>query len=131
MALPCVRQRDQSLRNARGKLAGGLVHADNLARVKLRSRLLNLATLIALLLCVALSVLWWRSYRSWDKLVSRWPAEGVGIASASGRVILNIRWTRIANDTLVTGFRSDKPQTSITISGGRIEVIEQDPLPTN
>ncbi|MBC8105395.1 MAG: hypothetical protein H7Z14_02300 [Anaerolineae bacterium] len=99
--------------------------------MKFRSRLLNLATVIALLLCVALIVLWWRSYRRWDKLVSAWPAEGVGIASANGRAIVNIRWTRIANDSLATGFKSDAPQISISFNGGRVEVIAEDPLPTN
>jgi hypothetical protein len=40
-------------------------------------RLLNLVTLVSLLLCVVVCVLWVRSYWVWDELASQWPTGEV------------------------------------------------------
>ena len=64
----------------------------------MRRRLLQLLALGSLLLCLASVAMWKRSTAKWDRFITYRFAGGVGIASAHGRVIVNIRWTDVSRD---------------------------------
>jgi hypothetical protein len=90
--------------------------------------LLYLAGMCGFLTCIAVGVLWARSFRVWDKLVVRWPAHGAGIASAHGMIVLNVKLTDEKSDLPATGWSSSQPDLW-EIGKGRTIVGNDDPLP--
>ena len=59
----------------------------------MRRRLLNLLTVLSLLLCVAVGILWVRSYRVADGFARTQPGESHSVESCSGEIVwTNTKW---------------------------------------
>jgi hypothetical protein len=91
-------------------------------------RILNLFTVIAFVGSLSLAMLWFRSLREWDKLIVRWPMHGVGVASASGMIVLNVKLTDDVTELPVCGWSSSPPGLW-DFGNGQTILGNDDPLP--
>src|SRR5262245_34730256 len=88
----------------------------------------NIGAIAAALGCMALAVLWARSFRVWDKLVVSWPAEGMGIASASGIIVINVQLTDEVTDLPRPGW-SSAPPNLWSVANSQTWIGGDEPLP--
>lgn len=72
-------------------------------------------------------MLWSRSFQQWDKFIVGWPAHGMGIASASGMIVLNVKLTNVT-DLPKTGWSSSQPHLW-DFGNGQTMIGNDDPLP--
>src|SRR5687768_6235644 len=61
----------------------------------MRRRLLNFVAAAATVLLIGAVAMWARSFRYHDSLIAPWPAEGIGMMSLEGRVLINLRLTHV------------------------------------
>src|SRR5688572_9447802 len=79
--------------------------------------LFNILAGAPLIMCVATTELWVRSYWYWDKLDSAWPAHGAGIASCHGSIVVNVKWRDDVSELPVTGWSTQEPMMWSFVSG--------------
>jgi hypothetical protein len=91
-------------------------------------RVLNIVAASAFVGCVMVALLWTRSFREWDKLIVPWPAHGMGIASESGVIVVNVKLTNDVADLPKTGWSSSQPGMW-DFGNGQTIVGNDDPLP--
>jgi hypothetical protein len=96
-----------------------------------KRRVFNLLVAASLVLCVAATLLWRRSYRQWDTIIVSKPAQGVGLLSGDGRIAINVRWTRSARELPHRGWSEAAPRRWVcgTGAGTLFETADTDPLP--
>jgi hypothetical protein len=80
--------------------------------VKVKRAVLILLVGLSLLCCAGTAVLWVRSYRWWDTYVSSRPAHGLGIRSAGGRIVINLKRTDRVHELPELGFSARRPATT-------------------
>jgi hypothetical protein len=89
-------------------------------------------TAVSLILCLTTAALWRRSFTRWDRLVTYRLWHGVGIGSAHGRIILNVRRTNVASiarDRPAAGWSATEPDMMVAIGdGGSFLLVNDDPL---
>jgi hypothetical protein len=93
-----------------------------------RRRAFYVFILVSLVICLATAALWIRSYKKWDTFLARWPAQGMGIRSAHGCVIINIKLTDVSHDVPDKGLYSSEP-IKWAFSDNSIMMGDDDPLP--
>ncbi len=83
---------------------------------------------ILLLIGSLVAARWWiRSYHTWDRFITSWPAQGMGIGSASGMIVINIRLTHEYRIERSMGWSSSPPE-GWDLGNGEILITEDDPL---